>query len=141
VFRPNIPCETQQTPDLNAAGGAPDKSVTQLIPGGLLPPLPGGGGFPKGVATNNLKGFGALKGLSLKGLGFNQAIAKLGKIQMNELFDYRARERAGKPRVYPLNTTQENYVAQMKKLGFGIDKRGKAFALPKKATVKQVGGK
>jgi ABC-type transporter Mla subunit MlaD len=141
VFRPNIPCETQQTPDLNAPGGAPDKSVTQLLPGGLLPPLPGGGGFPKGAAASNLKGFTSLKGLSLKGMGFNQAIAQLSKIQMNELVDFRARERAGKPRVDPLATTQENYIAQMKKLGFGIDKLGKAFVLPKKATVKQVGGK
>jgi ABC-type transporter Mla subunit MlaD len=140
VFRPNIPCETQQSPDLNAPGGTPDKSVTQTIPGGLLPPLPGGGGFPKASASQNLKGFGGLKGLSLKGLGFSQAISELNKIQMNEILDFRARERAGKPRVDPLSTTQENYVAQMKKLGLGIDKQGKAFALPKKATVKQVGG-
>ncbi|MEA2450590.1 MAG: phospholipid/cholesterol/gamma-HCH transport system substrate-binding protein [Thermoleophilaceae bacterium] len=141
VFRPNIPCETQQSPDLNAPGGGPDRSVTQTIPGGLLPPLPGGGGFPKGSATSNLKAFGGLKGLSLKGLSFNQAIAELGKIQMNELLDWRARGRAGQPRVDPLATTQANYIKQMKKLGLGVDKQGKAFALPKKkATTKQVGG-
>jgi hypothetical protein len=140
VFRPNIPCETQQSPDLNAPGGGGDQSVTQTIPGGLLPPLPGGGGFPKGVATSNLKGFTHLKGLSLSGMNFSQTVSQLGKIQMNEILDFRARERAGKPRVDPLATTQENYIAQMKKLGFGIDSQGKAFVLPKKATAKQVSG-
>ena len=141
VFRPNIPCETQQPPDLNAPGGAPDKSVTQTIPGGLLPPIPGG--FPKltKTSTDNLKGYvGGLKGLSLKGLGFSQAIAQLGKIQMNEILDFRARERAGQPRVDPLATTQDNYIKQMKKLGYGVDKLGKSYALPKKVSVKQAGG-
>jgi virulence factor Mce-like protein len=47
VFRPGTPCETQEPPDLNAAGGPPDQMFTStgdLIPGvippGLLPPLP-----------------------------------------------------------------------------------------------------
>jgi phospholipid/cholesterol/gamma-HCH transport system substrate-binding protein len=141
VFRPNIPCETQQPPDLNAPGGSPDQSVTQTIPGGLLPPIPGG--FPKltKTSTTNLKAYaGGLKGLSLKGLGFSQAIAQLGKIQMNELEDSLARQRAGKPYVDPLATTQENYIAQMKKLGLGIDKLGKPYPLPKKTATKQVSG-
>jgi hypothetical protein len=140
VFRPNIPCETQQPPDLNAPAGAPDQSVKETIPGGLLPPIPGG--FPKLSKTSleSLKGFGGIKGLSLKGLGFNQAIFQLGKIEMNEILDYRARQRAGKPAVDPLATTQENYLAQMKKLGLGVDKLGKSFVLPKKAAKKQVSG-
>ena len=140
VFRPNIPCETQQPPDLHAPGGAPSQSVTQTIPGGLLPPIPGG--FPKlsKTGTSNLKAFAGIKGLSLKGLGFNQAIAQLGKIEMNELMDYRARLKAGKPGIDPLSTTQENYLKQMKKLGYGVDKLGKPFVLPKKATTKQVSG-
>jgi hypothetical protein len=142
VFRPNIPCENQQPPDLNAPAGSPSQSVTQTIPGGLLPPLPGGGGFPKLSSTSvtNLKGYTSLKGLNLKGLNFNQAIFKLGKIQMNEVLDYRARKAAGKPYVDPLGTTQANYITQMKKLGYGVDALGKSFVLPKKAAKKQVSG-
>ena len=140
VFRPNIPCELQQPPDLNAPGGAPDQSVTQTIPGGLLPPIPGG--FPKVGKTGvtNIKAFTKVKGLSLKGLGFNQAIFKLGEIEMNELKDSLARQRAGKPFVDPLATTQENYIAQMKKLGYGIDLHGNPYVLPKKVKTKQVSG-
>ena len=140
VFRPNIPCETQQPPDLNAPGGPGDQSVTQTIPGGLLPPIPGG--FPKLAKTGrtNLKAFTNLKGLSLQGLGFNQAIAKLGQIEMNELKDSLARQHAGKPFVDPLATTQDNYIKQMKKLGYGIDKTGKPYVLPKAAKKKQVSG-
>jgi phospholipid/cholesterol/gamma-HCH transport system substrate-binding protein len=47
VFRPGTPCETQEPPDLNAAGGPPDQMYTStgdvipsVIPPGLLPPLP-----------------------------------------------------------------------------------------------------
>jgi phospholipid/cholesterol/gamma-HCH transport system substrate-binding protein len=139
VFRPNIPCETQQPPNLNAPGGAGDQSVTQTIPGGLLPPIPGG--FPKlaKTSTTNLKAFTKLKGLSLQGLGFNQAIAKLGEIEMNELKDSLARQHAGKPFVDPLSTTQENYIKQMKKLGYGIDKTGRPYPLPKSGKTSKQG--
>jgi virulence factor Mce-like protein len=106
-FHPNIPCETQQPPNLNAPGGPADRTVTQTIPGGLLPPLPG-----------NL---------------FNQKIAAAGKVQFAELTDYLARKRAGRPTVDPLNTTHENYVLQMKKIGLGVTSLGKVYALPKKA--------
>jgi phospholipid/cholesterol/gamma-HCH transport system substrate-binding protein len=107
VFRPNIPCETQQPPDLNAPGGTPDKAVTANVPGGLLPPLPG--------------------------VPFNAKIAAAGKVQMNEVVDYRVRKAAGKPAVDPLATDQQNYVIQMKKLGLGVTKLGKVYTLPKKA--------
>src|SRR3954454_3318157 len=140
VFRPNIPCELQQPPDLNAPGGAPSQSVTQTIPGGLLPGT--SSGFPKltKASTTNLQSYAGIKGVALKGLGFNQAIARLGAIQMNELKDSLARQKAGKPYVDPLATTQENYLKQMKKLDLGVDKLGKPFALPKKAAKKQVSG-
>jgi hypothetical protein len=141
VFRPNIPCETQQPPDMNAPGGSPDRSVTQTILGGVLPPLPTSkAAFPKGVPLDNLKGYQGLKGLSLKGLSFNKVIFELGKIQMNEILDYRARKSAGKPYVDPLATTQDNYIKQMKKLGYGVDKTGKSYSLPKKTATKQVSG-
>jgi virulence factor Mce-like protein len=106
TFRPDIPCETQEPPDLNAPGGAPDKTITNNVPGGLLPPLP---------------------------LPFNQKIAAAGKAQMNELTFYLHQKAAGKPAVDPLATTHENYVLEMKKLGFGVTKLGKVFTLPSKA--------
>jgi ABC-type transporter Mla subunit MlaD len=107
MFRPDIPCETQQPPDLNAPGGAPDKSVTQTIPGGLLPPLPGN--------------------------AVNAKIAAAGQVQMNELADWMARKRAGKPAVDPLATTHDNYVLQMRKIGLRVLPTGKVVAQPKGA--------
>ena len=106
VFRPNIPCETQEKPDLNAPGGGPDRTITNNVPGGLLPPLP---------------------------IPFNQKIAARGKAQMNELVYYLKAKAAGRPAVDPLATTHNNYVLQMKKLGLGVDKLGKVTALPSKA--------
>jgi hypothetical protein len=88
---------------MNAPGGKPDRFVTQTIPGGLLPPLPG--------------------------VPFNAKIAAAGQAQMNELTDWIARKRAGKPAVDPLATTHENYVLQMRKLGLGVTKQGKVYKL------------
>jgi phospholipid/cholesterol/gamma-HCH transport system substrate-binding protein len=106
VFRPDIPCETQDPPNMNAAGGGPDRTVTQTVPGGLLPSLP---------------------------LPANQKLQAAGKLQMNELTDWMARKRAGKPAVDPLGTTHDNYIIQMKKIGLGVTKQGKVFALKKAA--------
>jgi phospholipid/cholesterol/gamma-HCH transport system substrate-binding protein len=39
VFRPGVPCETQQPPDMNAPGGPADESVTPTVgSGGVCPP-------------------------------------------------------------------------------------------------------
>jgi phospholipid/cholesterol/gamma-HCH transport system substrate-binding protein len=102
VFRPNVPCETQQPPDMNAPGGPPDRFVTQTIAGGLLPPLPG---FPK-------------------------QIAERGDAQMKQVKFYLQRKRAGKPAVDPLATTEANYRVQMKKLGFRLAKDGTPEPMP-----------
>ena len=90
----------------------------------------------------SLKAYAGIKGVNLKGLSFNQVIFDLGKLQMNEVLDYRARKAAGKPYVDPLGTTQDNYIKQMKKLGYGVDKQGKSYPLPKRVTViNKAGGK
>jgi phospholipid/cholesterol/gamma-HCH transport system substrate-binding protein len=109
VFRPNIPCETQDPPNLNAPGGSADRVLTQPAGGlgGLLPPLPGA--------------------------PFNTKIAAEGKAQMSELTYYLKAKAAGRPAVDPLSTTHDNYVLQMKKLGLGVTKLGKVFALESKA--------
>ena len=97
VFRPDIPCETQEPPDMNAPSGSPSQSVTQTVPGGLLPPLP---------------------------LPFNQKVARQGKVQMNELKAYLALKRQGKPVVDPLIHTQDAYRKQMRKLGYSVSSSG-----------------
>ncbi|MEA2438588.1 MAG: phospholipid/cholesterol/gamma-HCH transport system substrate-binding protein [Thermoleophilaceae bacterium] len=146
VFRPNIPCELQEPPDLNAPGGGPDKSVTQTIPGGLLPPLPGGLGFPKvqaksptspassKLAKSTDPGIANLRAFpfDMKGLTFNQVINQAGQVQLNELKWYLARKRAGKPAPDPYNTTQEHFLSELKKLGLTADKNGNIVPLPKK---------
>jgi phospholipid/cholesterol/gamma-HCH transport system substrate-binding protein len=109
VFRPNIPCETQEPPNLNAAGGSPDQSVTQTIPGGLLPPLP---------------------------LPFNKRIHAAGQRQLNEVKYYRRAKAAGRPAVDPLGTTRANYLRQMRKLGLGVTKTGHVYKLAKKGASK-----
>jgi hypothetical protein len=101
-----VACFRRCPPNLNAPGGAADRTVTNGGPGGLLPPLP---------------------------IPFNQKIAKAGKAQMNEVTFYLRQKAAGKPAIDPLSTTHANYVLQMKKLGFGVTKLGKVFTLPTKA--------
>jgi hypothetical protein len=108
VFRPDVPCETQETPDLNAPGGPPDRFVTQTLPGGLLPPL----NIPP-----------------LPGQPSNAKLAAMGTRQVNELKDYLARKRAGKPAVDPIATTHANYVLQMKKIGLRVTKQGKVLPM------------
>ena len=139
VFRPNIPCETQEPPDLNAPGGPADRSVTQTILGGLLPPLPGGGGFPKRQGSNAKPA--ALK-IGGNVLMSNQEIAEASRVQMAELMFYLAQKKAGKPAIDPLSTTQKNYIKQMKKLGYAVDPtNGKVTTLPKKTKTPTTTGK
>ena len=106
TFRPDIPCETQDPPNLNAPGGAPDKTLTNNVPGGLLPPLP---------------------------IPFNQKIALKGKAEMNEVTFYLRQRAAGKPAIDPLTVAHDTYVIRMKKLGYGVTKVGKIYTLPTKA--------
>jgi phospholipid/cholesterol/gamma-HCH transport system substrate-binding protein len=106
TFRPDIPCETQEPPDLNAPGGPPDRVLQNNLPvGGLLPPLP---------------------------FKFNQEIARKGKAELNEMTYYLHAKQAGRPAVDPMTTTHANYIKQMKKLGLGVTKLGKVYEMPEK---------
>jgi phospholipid/cholesterol/gamma-HCH transport system substrate-binding protein len=99
--RPDIPCETQLPPSLTAAGGTPDQSVT--APGnGLLPPLP---------------------------IPFNQKIAAMGNVQLNEIMDYELRTKRGMPTADPVSNP--NYTKQMKQLGLDVLPSGKVVAAKK----------
>ncbi len=103
-FHPGEPCELQEVPDLHAASGAPDASKTVTDPGGLLPPLPQ-----------------------------NVALAKAGKVQVNELKDYITRSRKGQKTIDPLAFPRPVYVAKMKKLGFDVKPDGTVVELKKAA--------
>jgi hypothetical protein len=94
--RPDVPCETQQVPDLNAPLGPADPSATVSNPGGLLPPLPK-----------------------------NQVLAKRGEIQVNEIEDFLTRTAQGKPGVDPVGKPQDAYLRGMKKLGLEVLPSGK----------------
>jgi ABC-type transporter Mla subunit MlaD len=124
-FRPDVPCETQQPPNLNAPGGRPDRSVTpgpaSLVPGvicdligGLLIPCPG---------TQNAKAYDK------------------GKVQLNEILSFFKAKKKGKPAVDPLGTTRRNYLKQLSKIGQKTDEKG--FVIPKAVSdaTKAVSGK
>jgi hypothetical protein len=72
----------------------------------------------------------------LPGVPLNKKIAEAGKMQMNEINDYLARKRAGKPTVPPMNLPHAEYVRRMKKLGLGVTKLGKSYELRGKAAAK-----
>jgi hypothetical protein len=107
-FRPDVPCETQQAPDLNAPGGQPNRSITpgpgnvtgpicDLI-GGALIPCPG---------TKQRKQYDAQE---------HQAAA---------IEDHMRRRKAGKPSADPMGTTYENWLAELDRLGLTATSKGK----------------
>jgi virulence factor Mce-like protein len=108
MFRPDIPCETQEPPDLNAPTAGPDKLLAQPagVLDGIVPPLPD---------------------------AFNQKVAAAGEAQMKQLTFYLRQKAAGKPAVDPLATTPENYVLEMRKIGYGVTTKGAIYKLDPKA--------
>ena len=101
VFRPGIPCELQQPPDLNAPGGPPLQSVTETGGiGGLLPPLPQNVGLMQHAET-----------------------------MTNELTTFLNRQRQRKPAVDPFTITGQQYVKAMRSIGLGVTPQGKAYQL------------
>jgi len=100
VFRPNIPCETQQTPNLAAAGAPPDKAFG---PTGL-PLLPG-----QTPPAQNIK-------------QSKQAMFFLG-----ELASYLDRTRQGESTPSPLLFKPADYAKELKKVGLATDPNGKIF--------------
>jgi ABC-type transporter Mla subunit MlaD len=109
VFRPDIPCETQQTPDLNAPGGRPDRSITPG-PGSLIP----------GVVCNIIGGE-LIPCPTAKTAG----VFKKGQIEINQITSFFKRQKAGKPAVDPMGTTPEHYLKELKDLGLETTRDGK----------------
>ena len=104
VFRPGIPCETQEPPNLNAPGGAPDDSVT---PPQEILDLPG-----------------MLSGLVPATTPLTKRLEKQGLAELNMARDYLQRTAAGKAAVDPVSEPRNVYLREMKKLGLEVRKDG-----------------
>jgi ABC-type transporter Mla subunit MlaD len=124
-FRPDVPCETQEPPNLNAPGGRPDRSVTpgpaSLIPGivcdivgGLLVPCPG---------TQNAKTYDK------------------GKVELNQVLSFFKAKKAGKAAVDPLTMTRGHYLQALSKIGQKTDARGNVIPKAVSDATKAVSGK
>jgi len=107
-FRPDIPCETQQPPDMNAPGGRPDRSFTPG-PGSLIP----------GVVCN-IVGGELIPCPSAK----TRAIYEKGQAQINTITDYFKRQKTRKPIPDPLATAPDRFLKTLDQLGLERTKNG-----------------
>jgi phospholipid/cholesterol/gamma-HCH transport system substrate-binding protein len=107
-FRPDVPCETQEPPDLNAPGGRPDRSFTPG-PGSLIP----------GVVCNIIGGE-----LIPCPTAKNRAIYEKGQVQLNQVTDFFKRKKAGKVTPDPLTLTPPIYLKELDKMGLESTKKG-----------------
>jgi virulence factor Mce-like protein len=108
-FRPDIPCETQQPPDLNAAGGAPNRSVT-----------PGPGSIIPGVVCQLIQGLL----VPCPGLPARRQFDQ-GKRQVNQITDYMKLAKLGKPVLDPLATTPQKFLKRLDQLGLESTSQGR----------------
>ena len=108
-FRPDIPCETQEPPDLNAPGGRPDRSFTPG-PGSLIP----------GVVCNIIGGE-----LIPCPTAKTRRIWEKGQVQVNQLTDFFKRQKAGKRTPDPLSTTPDNFLKQLDEMDLETTKQGR----------------
>jgi phospholipid/cholesterol/gamma-HCH transport system substrate-binding protein len=108
-FRPDVPCETQEPPDLNAPGGRPERSFTPG-PGSLIP----------GVVCNIIGGE-LIPCPSAKTRG----IYEKGQVQLNQLRDFFKRQKAGKRTPDPLDGTPQHFLKQLDEMGLESTKDGR----------------
>jgi phospholipid/cholesterol/gamma-HCH transport system substrate-binding protein len=106
VFRPGTPCETQEPPDLEAAGGTPDQMfdptgnlLPGVIPPGLLPPL------PKQVAE----------------------APREQQLQFAWLQEAQRRQAQGQSTPDPLAFSPKNYPLQLRRAGLATTPKGKIY--------------
>jgi hypothetical protein len=108
VFRPNVPCENQEPPDLNAPGGTPDQMFTstgELIPGGVIPPglVPP---LPKMIAK----------------------APKDQQLQLQWVLEASRMRAAGKPVPDPMAFSVKSYPRELRKAGLATTKNGKIYS-------------
>jgi ABC-type transporter Mla subunit MlaD len=107
-FRPDVPCETQEPPNLNAPGGRPDRSIT-----------PGPGSVIPGVICDLIGG----QLIPCPGSASAKTYQK-GQVQLKGILDYFKAKKQGKPAVDPLGTTRGNYLKELSKIGQTTDAKG-----------------
>jgi phospholipid/cholesterol/gamma-HCH transport system substrate-binding protein len=100
-FRPDVPCETQQPPDLHAAKGAGDETRQ---PSGPIPPLP-----DIGDVLDVLEGVVPARGA----LGKNRDTW----VEYRQLVEHINRDWKGQPSVDPLDFDEKGEQLQAKRLG------------------------
>jgi phospholipid/cholesterol/gamma-HCH transport system substrate-binding protein len=108
TFRPDVPCETQQPPDLNAPGGRPSRSVT-----------PGPSSIIPGIVCDLIKGTLIPCPGTLARRQFDA-----GRRQLNAVTDHLRRSKAGQPSADPSNTTRTNWLGQLDELGLTATGQG-----------------
>ncbi len=108
-FRPDIPCETQEPPDMNAPGGRADRSLTPSNLTGLIP----------GVICDVIGGE-----IIPCPLAKNRKIYDKGQVQINQITDFFKRQRAGKQTPDPLVGTQNNFLKKLDEMGLESTKQG-----------------
>jgi virulence factor Mce-like protein len=128
VFRPGIPCETQQPPDLHAAGGLPDQVLTAT--GGVIPPPPLP--FPKAAAKTAERHVAAPKMSAAEQHQLNMLVT--------ELQDYFRRTKAGQPTPNPMNYLPKDYPKALAKLGLALTPAGHIVSKPGAKPVAATGG-
>jgi hypothetical protein len=109
-FRPDIPCETQEPPDMNAPGGRPDRSFT---PGLTTPLIPG-------VICNIVGG----QIIPCPGTAARRTYDR-GKVQMNQVLDHIQRQKAGKKTADPLLYTPPVYLQKLDSMGLESSRQGR----------------
>jgi hypothetical protein len=101
VFRPGTPCETQEPPDMNAPGGAPDQAFTAT-----------GDPIPQGAAIKAPKRVEA---------------TDEQRLQYAWLQEYLRRGGLTAKMPDPLTYSVENYPRELAKVGLATTPRGKIY--------------
>jgi phospholipid/cholesterol/gamma-HCH transport system substrate-binding protein len=110
-FRPDIPCETQEPPDLNAARGGADQSSEQPTPPDPLPSLEDIIDILEGVIPATKAEKAGLK-------------TREDQIEWRQLLEHVQRQEAGRPSVDPLTYDDRGEQLQARKLDMRFDRNG-----------------
>ena len=115
AFRPNVPCETQQVPDLHGAKGQPDQAVTAT--GGIIPPGTSPPAAKINLADKLLKGGKVPKSVAGEDAAFFLA----------ELGSYIERMHQGQSTPNPLDFKPADYQKELQKVGLATDSKGRIY--------------
>ncbi len=135
-FRPNVPCETQQVPDLNAPGFPPDQAFgpngVSLAPGQVpTPPMSAASALSAGLGkklptdTSNDAEWGLLQDLVIDPSKAGKQVAgQNAKFFLTEFASYLDHLQKGQSFPNPMLFKPEDYVKELKKLGIAASPTG-----------------